>query len=363
MRLTVPTRWLPLVASGLFTWRGKARMLAERWVKTRGDAREESVESFVVRRFGRECFERVGEPLLAGIHCGAGDRLSMDVLFPRLVAMESRYGSVSRGMAAAGSGGTAFASLAGGMRDLIDALRRRLPGDAVWLDHGVDDVRTAEGGFEATLASAGGDVHSEAVVLALPLHATRELVRDRFPSVAAILERIPTVSSAVVFHAFSRDDVDHPLDAYGFVVPKDEPNRLLAATFITSKLPGRAPKDQVLIRTFLGGLHDPGAMALGDDELIALSRSELARAIGPLGEPTLSKVVRWENRTPQVQLGHREILDELDDVLARTPGLYLLANGLRGVGIPDCIGEARATAKRIARFVENAPQHASRAGD
>jgi len=351
MRLTVPTRWLPLALSGLFTWRGKLRMLAERWMKPRTSDAEESVESFVVRRFGRECFERVGEPLLAGIHCGDGDRLSMDFLFPRLVAMEKRHGSVTRGMAAAGRGGTAFASLKGGMRELIDALSDTLPRDTIRLEQGVDDVRAVDDGFEATLAS-GDAIHAKAVVLALPIHATRDLLRPRFPAIASTLDRIPTVSSAVVFHAFSREDVAHPLDAYGFVVPKDEPNRLLAATFITSKLPGRAPEGQVLIRTFLGGLHDPEAMSLSDVELIALSRSELARAIGPLGEPTFCKVVRWHDRTPQVQLGHRQILDDLDTELAKTPGLYIIGNGLESVGIPDTIGEARATAKRAAELVD-----------
>ena len=354
MRLTVPTRWLPLALSGLFTWRGKLRMLAERWTKPRieEDEHEESVESFIVRRFGRECYERVGEPLLAGIHCGDGERLSMDFLFPRLVAMEKRHGSVSRGMAAAGQGGTAFASLKHGMRGLVDALSDRLPDGAVLMEHGVDEVRDADGGFETKLTT-GETIASRAVIVALPIHASRDLLRGRFPNVAGTLDKIPTVSSAVVFHAYTRHDVEHPLDAYGFVVPKDEPNRLLAATFITSKFPGRAPEDQVLMRTFLGGLHDKEAMELSDDELIALSRSELARAIGPLGEPLFSKVVRWEQRTPQVQLGHRAILDELRDELEKTPGLYILGNGLNAVGIPDNIAEARATAKQAVDYLES----------
>ena len=111
MRLTVPTQWLPFLTSDLFTWRGKLRMLAERWTPRRFQVDEESVESFVVRRFGRESFERLGEPMLAGIHCGVGSRLSMDVLFPRLVSLEQRNGSVTRGMIAAGRQGPAFTSL------------------------------------------------------------------------------------------------------------------------------------------------------------------------------------------------------------------------------------------------------------
>ena len=352
MRLTVPTRWLPLIPSGLFTWRGKLRMLRERWIPPRSGESEESVESFIVRRFGGESYERVGEPLLAGIHCGDGERLSMDFLFPRLVAMEERFGSVTRGMAAAGAGGTAFASLAGGMGRLIEALSGELPDDNVLLEEAVKDVRLEDGRFVANLTS-GETIHAKVVVLALPIYATRGLVRRRFPAVAEILERIQTVSSAVVFHAFAKDDVRHPLDGYGFVVPQGEPNRLLAATFVTTKFPGRAPDDSVLIRTFLGGLHDPDAVSLSDDELVALSRRELARAVGPLGEPKFSKVFRWPDRTPQVELGHSKILEELDEELTRIPGLYVLGNGLKSVGIPDCIGQARETAKQIAAFMES----------
>lgn len=362
MRLTVPTRWLPLLSSNLFTWRGKLRMLFEPWIPRRRAGDEESVESFIVRRFGREAFERVGEPLLAGIHCGDGSRLSMDDLFPRLVSLESRYGSLTRGMAAARAEGAAFASLRGGMGRLIEALAGKIPSSDILLGDGVEDVRAEEDAFVAKLGS-GETVRSRAVVLALPIHATRRLVRAHFPAVAATLERIQTVSSAVVFHAFDRRDVRHPLDGYGFVVPSGEPNRLLAATFVSTKFPGRAPDDRILIRTFLGGLHDPEALALSDDELVDLSRHELARAIGPLGEPNFSKVVRWPHRTPQVELGHRKVLAALDDELAKIPGLYVLGNGLKSVGIPDCIGEARAAAKHVATFLESVAHDSGRADD
>jgi oxygen-dependent protoporphyrinogen oxidase len=355
MRLTVPTRWLPFLASGLFSWRGKLRILCERWTPRRMEAEEESVESFIVRRFGRESLERLGEPMLAGIHCGDASRLSMDVLFPRLVSLERRNGSVTRGMIAEGRQGTAFTSLVGGMGRLIEELGNKIPTDNLLLEDAVEDVRAEGEGFVAKLAS-GKAIHSKAAVVALPIHASRELVRRGFPAVAAILDRIRTVSSAVVFHAFARHDVPHPLDGYGFVVPSAESNRLLAATFVSTKFPGRAPGDDVLIRTFLGGLKDPAALELADDELVDLSRRELARVLGPLGEPKFSSVVRWPHRTPQVELGHRTIIEELDRELDETSGLYVLGNGLKSVGIPDCIGEARATAKRIAAFMESQSQ-------
>ena len=352
MRLTVPTRVLPLLGSELFTLGGKLRLLAEWLVPRRKDPTEESIAEFVTRRFGAEALERVGEPLLAGIHCGDARKLSMNVLFPRLVDLERRYGSVSRGMIRAGGPGgeTAFSSLAPGMKRLIDALRDRLPEERVLLGREVVSASRDGDDYVCELAS-GETVRSRALVVALPIRAAESLTRGSFPEIAEPLSRIETVSSAVVFHAFEAGDVSHPLDGYGFVVPDGEPNRLLAATFVTTKFPDRAPEGKLLFRTFLGGLRDPEALELDDEALAELSRRELARVLGPMGEPLFSRVVRWTKRTPQVELGHRGHLDALEAACERNPGTFVIGNGLWSIGIPDCIGVARDTAKRLRSYL------------
>jgi oxygen-dependent protoporphyrinogen oxidase len=150
-----------------------------------------------------------------------------------------------------------------------------------------------------------------------------------------------------VFHAFPRANVSHPLDGYGFVVPYSEPNELLAATFVSTKFPDRSPDSHVLLRTFLGGRRDPRILDRTDGELESLSLRELERALGPLGAPTFSKVVRWPDRTPQVALGHAARIEAFERALREVPGLRVLGSGIHGVGIPDSIAAARALAKEL----------------
>ncbi|HXV60931.1 MAG TPA: protoporphyrinogen oxidase [Vicinamibacteria bacterium] len=347
MRLTAPTRIAPLLFSSLFSFGGKLRLLVEPFVPRRGEA-EESIASFVSRRFGREALERVGEPLLAGIHCGDPEKLSMDFLFPRLVALEKDYGSVTRGMLRTSKPeGSTFLSLQRGMGRLVERLGDALPSDGFRLGTGVSALRSESGGFVTALES-GESIRSRTVLLALPLSAAARLVEVVSTGLSRSLARIPLASTAVVFHGFRKADVDHPLDGYGFVVPSGEENRLLAATFVTTKFPHRAAKDHVLLRTFLGGTRDPDVLRLEDSEIAELSLGELRQAIGRIGDPLFSHVVRWDLRTPQIQIGHGAILSSRDRELAARPGLYVLANGLDGVGIPDSIASARECALRIA---------------
>jgi len=150
--------------------------------------------------------------------------------------------------------------------------------------------------------------------------------------------------------------VRHSLQGYGFVVPRTAKRRILAATFVSSKFPHRAPGSHVLLRVFLGGARDPEALALSDAALIDVARSELSGILGPLGTPSLTRVYRWEQSTPQVEVGHAKRLAAIADRLGALPGLELAGNGLRGVGIPDCISDGRRSAKAIREFLEAEPK-------
>jgi oxygen-dependent protoporphyrinogen oxidase len=231
------------------------------------------------------------------------------------------------------------------MGRLVERLSEETRGE-IRLGQRVIEIRRRDRGFESTLASRE-KVDSSAVVLALPIRASETLLRSLVPGAASELSHIETVSTAVVFHAFRRENVRHPLDGYGFVVPGSEPNRLLAATFVSTKFPNRAPDSHVLLRAFLGGRRDLRILDSSDADLEALSLLELERALGPLGAPTFSRVVRWPDRTPQIELGHAARIAAFERALEEVPGLFVLGSGLRGVGIPDSIAAARALAVRI----------------
>jgi oxygen-dependent protoporphyrinogen oxidase len=347
-RLTVPTRVFPFLASSLFSFRGKLRMLLEPFVPS--GSGEESIASFVTRRFGREALERVAEPLLAGIHLGDPEKLSMNWLFPNLVAIERKHGSLTRGLSAErapreDAEESVFLSLAGGMRRLVERLAQEIRGE-IRLGQRVVGIRRIPAGLECELAS-GEKLGASAIVLALPIRVTERLLREVAPKAAWELSGIETISSAVLFHAFPRANVSHPLDGYGFVVPYSEPNELLAATFVSTKFPDRAPDSHVLLRTFLGGRRDPRILDRTDAELEALSLRELERALGPLGAPAFSRVIRWKDRTPQVTVGHARRIEAFEGALREIPGLRVLGSGIHGVGIPDSIAAARALAQEL----------------
>ena len=359
MVLTVPTRILPLLSSSLFSVPGKLRMALELVIPAR-HGEDESIASFVGRRLGQEALDRLAEPLLAGIHSGDPERLSMNFLFPRFVELEKKYGSLIRGMRRAAPRGnpadkggetrSVFLSLEGGLVELVDAISDSLPEGALLRGEGVQALRK-EGEHYVLRLGSGEEVSASACLLAIPLRAAERLIENVSPDVADLLAGIPTVSTAVVFLGFRREQVRHPLNGYGFVVPRTEGRRILAATFVSSKFANRAPKSHVLLRAFLGGARDPDALGLSDEALVGLARQELGEILGELGEPSFSRVYRWQQGTPQVEVGHADRVAAVEARLQKLPGLDLAANGFRGVGIPDCIADGRRSAEALGEFV------------
>lgn len=358
MVLTVPTRFLPLALSSLFSPLGKLRMGLEVFIPPRRDEGEESITSFIERRLGREVLERLAEPLLAGIHSGDPDRLSMNELFPRFVGMERKYGSLIRGMlktrppSSSGSERSLFMSLSGGLSDLVDAVTGKLPADAVLRGTGAEQIRR-NGTRYVVETSSGESLSCHAVALCLPLQAAGRLAEGLSTDLGRTLTSQVSVSTVLVFLAFRREDVRHPLTGYGFVVPRKEGRRILAGTFVSTKFPNRAPSSHVLLRAFLGGARDPGVLELSDRQLVELARAELAEVLCDLPTPTFSRVYRWVGATPQMELGHGDRLAILDRLLCEFPGLQVAANGLRGVGIPDCIADGRRSAEAMVNYLDS----------
>ncbi|MBI4485436.1 MAG: protoporphyrinogen oxidase [Acidobacteria bacterium] len=348
-----PTRIAPFLGSGLFSWRGKLRMGAELFVPARHDEGDESIGSFITRRFGVEATRYLAEPLLAGIHAGDVDRLSMAALFPRFLQDERKHGSLlrafrSRSRTPASSEG-AFKSLPDGLTEMVTALVAALPAGTVRLNAPVTRIGGA-GPFQ--LDVAGGDsVLARSVILATPAFATAALFHERDAAIARTCREIPYASAATVALAFRREDVRHPLNGTGFVVPRAEASGILAGSWLSSKWPHRAPENRVLLRAFVGGARDPQALDRSDAELISLSLGAMRTLLGIRGEPLLTRVYRWERANAQHEVGHLARVAAIDAALARHPGLFLTGSGFRGTGIPDCVADGRAIAAQVTKWL------------
>jgi oxygen-dependent protoporphyrinogen oxidase len=356
--LGIPTRWGPFIRTRLFSGPGKLRMGAELFVPRRIDNGDESIGAFMTRRFGREASEYLAEPLLAGIHAGDVDRLSMQSLFPRFVSAEKAHGSLLRAFRASASAGGgarasnpegAFKSLPGGLSEMVCALVKVIGEANVRTRSRVTDI-AGTGPYEVLTAN-GDALRARAVVLAAPAHVVSALMRRRDAEIARLCGEIRYTSVATVALAFRREAVAHPLNGSGFVVPRTESKGILAASWLSSKWPHRAPDRCVLLRTFVGGARDPAALERSDAELVTLSMNALRPQLGIAGEPILTRVYRWERASAQHEVGQLARLAAIDRVLARHPGLWVTGSGFRGVGIPDCVADARATGRLVAGWL------------
>ena len=352
--LGIPTQWGPFLKTRLFTWAGKARMGAELFVPARRDDGDESIGAFMTRRFGAEATTYLAEPLLAGIHAGDVDRLSIRALFPRFRDDEAKYGSVLRAFRSQPKRSTspdgAFKSLPGGLSDMVDALVKALPGDSLRVRTPVRRIRK-DGDLFRVETATGDRIDTRAVVLAAPAYVAADLLRDLHPALAQLCGDIPYASAATVALAFRRDAIAHPLNGSGFVVPKVENTGIMAASWLSSKWPNRAPEGRVLLRAFLGGARDPQALNQSDAELVSAAMAALRPLMGISGEPVLKRVYRWERGNAQHEVGHLDRLARIETALSSLPGLHLTGSGYRGVGIPDCVADGRATARKASAWL------------
>jgi oxygen-dependent protoporphyrinogen oxidase len=346
MMLAVPTKVLPFAKSGLFSWPGKLRMGLDLVIPGGNGRGDESIASFLRRRFGQEAVDRLGEPLLAGIHAGDPERLSILATFPRFRDLEARHGSLVRGMwtsprAKAAPGAkppAAFYSLRGGLREMVDALVLRLERERIWTKAAVHGVSRTGDGF--SLAVQGGEtVSAQRVIVAAPGPKVASALEALVPGAARTLAAIPFASSATVLLGYRREDVAHPLGGYGMVVPQTEGLRTTALSFVSTKFPHRAPEGHVLLRGFLGGVRDGEVMTLTDEEMVETVKRDMTELLGLRGRPVMSRVFRWPGGTPQLEVGHLERMAEVQGEIASVPGLHLTGAGIRSTGIPDSVAD------------------------
>lgn len=365
----VPTRVAPFLKSGLLSLPGLVRLALDLALPARRPSDDESIASFFRRRLGREAFERIIEPLMAGIYAGDAEQLSLRATFPRFLEIEQAHSSLLRGLARArrrgsvrptgeAAGRTMFVSLRSGLDELVQALVTRLGKDGVTLvlNRKVTALRASSAGSGSRSFSLhlenGSQVAAEAVVLATPAFVSAELVRPWNPTAAVLLAEIPYASVATVSLAYHCKDLRAFPTGFGFVVPRVERRDLIAATWTSLKWPSRAPSSHLLVRCYVGRVGDDELLKC-DDVLVARIQEELRSMAGIAATPTYVEVNRWERGMPQYTLGHMGRLASIQTALQSDRGLFLTGAAYRGVGIPDCIHDGIQTAREVVHYLAN----------
>jgi protoporphyrinogen/coproporphyrinogen III oxidase len=355
----VPGGPLAFALSRLLSIAGRVRVMGEPFAPRRPDG-DETIHAFAARRIGLEAADVLIDSMVSGIFAGNARELSLRACFPKMWEMEREHGSLVKATLAKrrerassgaplGAPGGHLTSFTGGIEDLIHALVQAL-GPRVKTDCPVRRVRPrSSGNAEGWIVELedGRSFEADAVVLAGSASSSATLVEGFDGTLAAVLRQIPTAPLAVVCLGYETARLDHPLDGFGFLVPRGEGIAILGALWDSSIYPGRAPEGRSLIRVMMGGAHDASAVMLDDETLIDRARADLETTMGLTIEPVFTRVFRHPAGIPQYTVGHLGRLATMEERIRRHPGLFLAGNSYRGVSINACIADAGPLASRV----------------
>lgn len=361
-----PSRLWPLLSTRVLSGAGRLRSACEMFVPRRRGDEDESLKSFVCRRFGREMFERLVQPLVGAIYTADPDQLSVAATMPRFLEMERRHGSLTRAMIkqrwsaqkrpekSGGARYSQFATLRGGMSSLVEKTAETLPAGSIQLESPV--VSVVPNGMGWTIRRTGRQpswIECDGVIVAAPAKPSSRMLATVDHRIAEALCGIEYASCAVVSLALRRDQIRAPLDSFGFVVPLVEGRFILSCSFSSLKYEGRAPKDTVLLRVFIGGACQRGLLRMSNQELMELAHWELVRILDIKGEPLFQSITRQNGAIPQYHVGHRQRIAAIEKRLQEFPTLALAGSALTGVGVPGCIEGGEEAARRVVAALRN----------
>jgi oxygen-dependent protoporphyrinogen oxidase len=359
MNLMVPGKVTPFLLTPLVSSFGKARMGLDLLIPRKNTTDEESIGSFVRRRLGEEAVATFAEPILATIYAGDVEKLSLQATFPQFSGMEEKFGSLiwggwMRRWDAHLTKRTAqkeqevlslFVSLKDGLGSLVQALREQMKACDLRVGQAVLSVSPNKNGYEIILH--GEKLLVDVVVMTTDATTAGQLIEPWDKTLSGHLSAIPYVSTATVSLGFRRKDVAHPLNGFGYVIPRSERKTILATTWSSTKFEGRANTEEVLIRSFVGGAHQEEMVDLSDAELIDAVLKELRPVLGISGEPIISRVFKWRKANPQYNIGHLSKIQEIEKESKKHRGFFLAGSAYKGVGIPDCIQQGWEVAEKV----------------
>ena len=352
----VPTKILPVAFSPLFSAGTKLQMAREWFHPRRSVKEDESVGSFVERHYGRQMVDRLADPLLSGVYGGEADQLSLHAVLPRFAEMQAQHGSLSKAVIenrkkartiAEESPRSLFTSLKGGMQQLVDAILVLVPEAFLRPNTSVQSLHIEDDkwlvGSNAN-ANAEGEAF-DSVIIAIPACAAAKLLDANPSKLADELRHIRYSSSVTVFLGYDQSVRQQLPAGFGFLVPRSEGRRILAATFVHNKFPNRAPEDRAILRCFLGGTRDELVEDLSDPEIVKIVQREICEILGIAAEPLFTRAYKWKNAMAQYNVGHLERIERIKSLIHQSPRLFLAGNAYGGIGIPDCVRSGQEAAR------------------
>lgn len=349
-------------ASRLISWPGKLRLALEPTplISKPPAGIDESLADFARRRLGREALDKLIAPMVSGIFAGDPEKMSLVSCFPRIAELEREYGGLVRAMiclaekkrqeraagkavsSPAGPGGV-LTSFRNGIQCLTDTLAASL-GRIVKPGREVVRVQRGKNAKWKIGCRDGSEYESDIAIIAAPAYAAADMLSCCDSTLSDVLRRIPYAGMTVVCLGYERENIEHPLDGFGYLIPRKEGRAILGTLWDSSMFGNRAPQGNVLLRSMVGGACFPEYIRLSDDEVVARVRRDLGDIMKISAEPSFIRVFRHPRAIPQYTVGHAGRLKVLEERLAVRPGLILTGNSYRGIGLNDCVAAAERAA-------------------
>lgn len=349
MVMMVPGDWEALEHSQIVSEDAKRAIHEETKRKPFERKEDVSVGQFVGEHFGAEVLEYLTEPLLCGVYGGDSENLSAESVLPRFLGYERKYGSLVKGvqheLRERTKGGSLFLSFRDGMQTLTNSLERAIAGRVEILRGEATAVTRNDNGWRVHLGNE--TISASNVALCCPAHVNARILETAAAPLADELAAIPYSSAILVMQVYDRATLGHPLDGFGFLVPRGERKTMAAATWVNTKWPMRTPPSLAAIRAFIVGRRAVELANATEQQILSLVRDDLRNFMGITASPLFHTFYRWPNSMPQYVVGHGNRIKNIFEHLNNNPGLFLAGNSYDGVGIPDCLRHARLAAQQI----------------
>lgn len=348
----IPLSPFRFISSPLMTTRGKLRLIAEPFQPARKDDGDESLGDFVRRRLGQEALDKFIGPVLGGIYNTDPNVQSIMVSSPVMREMEKESGSLflaaigrafrPRKKATNGAKKPRFITYKNGLQGIVDGLTNQLTGD-LRLNSKVQSIKKDKSGYQIELTNKDV-ISADAVVVATLANVASDLIKDISEEASKMLGKIRHNHIGTVSLVYKESDMPGNLDINGLMIPRQEKRSIDAVTFSSKKMPQRFSSGHAVLRIFIGG-GKPEVAELSDERLLEVIQGELLDLLGIAALPVAHKIFRWEKGFPQAQVGHLEMVDEIETHLP--PNIALAGSSYRGIAVPDCIRQGREAVKKL----------------
>ncbi len=365
----LPSSPLAFVTSPLFSILAKLRLIKEPFINAWDNQYEESLSQFVIRRLGQEFLDYAINPFVAGVYAGDPDTLSVKHGFPKLYNLEQKYGGLIKGQIkgakerkksqeVAKQSARMF-SFRQGLKMIPDKMNDLLGSDvqtntrvkAMAKKVGIWEVHTINSDGEEQVIPADGVLYTGRITDLQNIE-----IEGRIPDKVTEMQNIYHPPVSVMVLGFHRDQVQHPLDGFGILIPKVEEFQILGVLFSSTMFEHRAPKDHVTLTVFVGGTRQPENAQKSTEDILALALKDLHTIVGVSGQPTFVHHTYWKQAIPQYNVGYGKYKDSLNHLEITYPGLYFAGNYRSGISVADTIVNSEEVCERINQYLKDRRQ-------